>query len=60
MTEDKTQTALDMLNKALERTGNKEAFAYGSLLERTLIATWLRKFNYQQIADAIEAEEHLR
>lgn len=26
--------------------------------ERKAIAAWLRKFNYQQIADAIEAEEH--
>lgn len=27
--------------------------------ERNKIAAWLRKLNYQQIADAIEAGEHL-
>ena len=32
----------------------------GAEKERQAIAAWLRKFNYQQIADAIEAEEHLQ
>lgn len=30
------------------------------LEERKAIAAWLRKYNYQQIADAIEAKEHLK
>jgi hypothetical protein len=28
--------------------------------ERNLITAWLRKLNYQQIADAIEAGEYLK
>ena len=49
-----------MTDRNPELTAYRQGLSEGAITERNEIAAWLRKFNYQQIADAIEAGEHLK